>query len=125
MEKFNMTKIRLALLVLIAIFALGACGGDKLTADEVEKAMQSSFEGDLEPLKKITCDAEKEAMEQTGAPTEGMPEGTSVKVDCSIDGDVATCNMAMTVEIEGAEPQTTEIPLKIKIDDGKLCGTAE
>lgn len=119
-----MTKVRLLLLLVIAVFALGACGGgDDLTEEQIENAFKASFTGDTGPLEEIACDAEKEGIKSSAA---AMPEGTDVTIDCSIDGDVATCSGNMTMTVEGADPVESPLPeFKIKIDDGKLCGSAE
>jgi hypothetical protein len=118
----DMAKLWLIFLVLAAIF--GSCNPEELTAVQVEDALRSAFEGDFEALKAITCEAEQASIDQSGdAPI--LPEGTSVSTECSIDGEVVTCNMAMTVTMEGAEPQTTRLPIKINIEDGKLCGSAD
>jgi hypothetical protein len=120
-----MKALRLTLLVVIAVLALAACGGGSdLTEEQIENAFKDTFAGNTDSMKEITCDAEHEALE-AGAGI--LPEGSEVTIDCSIDGDVATCSgsMSMVVE-EGADPVTSEMPeFKVKIEDGKLCGTAE
>jgi hypothetical protein len=122
----TMKPLRLIVLVILAVVALAACGGDDLTEEQIENALRDSFTGNVDPLKEISCEAEQDSIESTNEGTELLPEGATVSFDCRIDGDVATCTGEMTMTVEGADPATQPLgEFKIKIEDGKLCGQAE
>lgn len=110
----------------MVMLVLSACGGgDDLSADKIEDALKASFSGNLDPLKEITCDAEQASMENT---TAVLPEGSTVELDCKIDGDEVSCTGIMSMAVEGTDERIETgmgDPLKMTIKDGKLCGVIQ
>jgi hypothetical protein len=120
-------RLILAVLVLALIPLLAACGGgDKVTADQVENALQKSLEGDNNPLKEITCDAEHASLDEASlgalfSNPDGTPMETDLKFECSEEGDNIQCTMSGSVAGQEIPAEQGALPA-FKVVDGKLCG---
>jgi hypothetical protein len=118
----------LTLLILVPVI-LAACGGDddegdEVTSDSVTNAFEELLAGNTEPAKAISCEEDAASLD---AAAEGMAaltgeEGADTSVSCSVDGDAGSCDLTITVEIEGADPIEQMQTMNFAIVDGKICG---
>jgi hypothetical protein len=120
----------LTLLILVPVI-LAACGGDDdesgLNNDSFTSAFEALLEGNADPAKELACDEVHTEIEEAAAGMSALTgeEGMDTSVSCEVGDDQASCDMTITIEIEGADPIEETQTITWEVVDGKICQMVE
>ena len=117
----------LTLFILVPVI-LAACGGDDDEGGDVSgEALTNAFEemlaGNPEPMKELACEEQHANIDEAATEMAALTgeEGFDFSISCDVDGDAGSCEMSMTMEIEGQDPIESSETIPFTLEDGKIC----
>jgi hypothetical protein len=98
-----------------------------LTGESLTNAFEELLVGNPEPAKALSCEADHQSIDEAAEALAFLSNETGIelRISCEVTVLEASCELALTIEIDGQEPIEESQTITSQVVDGILCGGFE